>query len=190
MREKSVKLTVGRKVNYPAQGPCLVGPIVKREVAGTPVEFHQLVILDERGGTLFIPVDSASRSGLRMLLKPAEIPAVLASLTQSVTSAKDWKQRARVNSERLASGSARDLVEVVESLTALSEQKSLSIRESWMLEKAMRLLVSEISEVTKETRASVADQVRDALKQPRVPDGNPAGGAKPRERHNGSPHRG
>jgi CarD family transcriptional regulator len=88
----------------------------------------------------------------------------LAHLKQSETPAKDWKQRARDNSRRLTSGSAMDLVEVIGSLTELSETKQLSFRESGMLNKARRLLVTEISEVLKETRAAADNQVGEALK--------------------------
>ena len=57
-----------------------------------------------------------------------------------------------------------DLVEVIGSLTELSETKQLSFRESGMLNKARRLLVTEISEVLKETRAAADNQVGEALK--------------------------
>lgn len=164
-----MKLVVGRKVNYPSQGPCLIGPVVKRMVAGRSVDFYQLTILDDSGGKLFIPVAKAGTSGLRVLMKRTDIPRLLARLTQSATSAKDWKQRARDNLRRLASGLAIDLVEVVESLTELSEKKELSFRETWMLNKARRLLVSEISEVMRETRTAVDEQVSEALKEPRTP---------------------
>ena len=50
-------------------------------------------------------------------------------------------------------GSAFDLAEVVESLTALGDIKELSFREKLMLDKAKKLLVCEISEVMSETGA-------------------------------------
>lgn len=166
----AVKLIIGRKVNYPSQGPCLIGPVVKRMVAGRSVDFYQLTILDDSGGELFIPVANAGTSGLRMLMKRTDIPTLLARLSQSATSAKDWKQRARENLRRLGSGSAIDLVDVVEPLTELSEKKELSFRETWMLKKARRLLVSEISEVMRETRTAAVDQIGQALKEPRTPE--------------------
>ena len=64
----------------------------------------------------------------------------------------------------MTSGSAFDLAEVVESLTELSTRKSLSFRESWTLERAKRLLVCEISEVTGETKSAAEEKVEQALK--------------------------
>lgn len=133
-----------------------------------PVNFYQLALLDESGGELFVPVDKAQSSGLRKLLKRSEIPKLLGQLKQTVTIAKDWKQRANENTKRLSSGSAFDLAEVVESLTALGDTKELSFREQRMLDKARRLLVCEISEVMSETLSAVEEQVNQALKAPRT----------------------
>lgn len=159
-----MKLTVGSMVVYPAQGPCLIGPVVNKEVAGIPVNFYQLSLLDERGGELFVPVEKAQTNGLRRLLKRSEIPKLLRQLSHTVSSAKDWKQRAKDNALRLASGSAFDLAEIVESLTARSATKELSFPERRMLEKARTLLVGEIAEVMKETRSAAEQQVDQALK--------------------------
>jgi CarD family transcriptional regulator len=163
-----VRLNVGNKVIYPAQGPCLIGPVVKKVVAGLPVNFYQLSLLDERGGELFVPVDKAQSNGLRRLLKRSEIPKLLSQLKHTVGAAKDWKQRARDNSLRLASGSAFDLAEIVESLTERSETKELSFQEKRTLEKARKLLVDEIAEVMEETRSATEEKVDQALKARKV----------------------
>lgn len=164
-----MRLTLGAKVNYPSQGPCLIGPVIEKVVDGRSVKFYQLAILDEGGGKVFVPVAGVKTIGLRLLLKRDEIPGLLARLKESITPVRDWKERARDNTRRLSSGSAFDLVEVVGSLTELRETKELSVRERWMLDKARRLLVTEISEVLKETRRAADDQVGEALKGPWVP---------------------
>jgi RNA polymerase-interacting CarD/CdnL/TRCF family regulator len=158
-----MKLTIGSKVIYPAQGPCLIGPIVRKEVAGQPVKFYQLSLLNENGGELFVPVEKAQTIGLRLLLKRSEIPRLLRQLKQTVSSAKDWKERAKENALRLASGSAFDLAEIVESLTARSTTKELSFPERRLLEKARTLLVGEIAEVMQETRSAAEQQIDRAL---------------------------
>jgi CarD family transcriptional regulator len=77
---------------------------------------------------------------------------------------KDWKQRASENFSRLASGSAFEVAEVVKSLTLVSEKKDLSYRESQTMEKAKRLLICEISEVTGKTKAAAEQWIDRALK--------------------------
>ncbi len=60
-------MTVGKKVVYPCQGPCLIAPAVERVVDGRLVRFYHLVVLDDRGGELFVPVDKAQAMGIRRL---------------------------------------------------------------------------------------------------------------------------
>ncbi len=157
-------LSAGNKVVYPCQGPCLIGPVVKKVVDGRPIKFYHLALLDDSGGELFVPVDKAQALGIRLLLKRSEIPKLLSRLKETAGAAKDWKQRATDNLKLLTSGSAFDLAEVVESLTELSGRKALSFRESQMLERARKLLICEISEVMGETKSAAEEHVNKALK--------------------------
>ncbi|HET9531250.1 MAG TPA: CarD family transcriptional regulator [Blastocatellia bacterium] len=157
-------LSVGKKVVYPCQGPCLIGAVVRRVVDNRAVTFYQLLILDEGGGKLFVPVDKVNAVGIRPLLKRAEIPGLLERLKRPTSTAEDSRQRARDNSRLLASGSAFDLAEIVESLTELNETKPLSIGERKTLERAKKLLVCEIAEVLRKTREEAERQVDKALR--------------------------
>jgi RNA polymerase-interacting CarD/CdnL/TRCF family regulator len=89
---------------------------------------------------------------------------LLDQLTRPAQLADDYRQRARDNSRLLASGSAFDLAEIVESLTRLGETKSLSMAERKSLEKARSLLVCEISEVVGGTKEEADRQVEEALR--------------------------
>ena len=158
-----MSLKIGAKVIYPSQGPCLIGSIVQKEIGGNAVSFYQLELLDESGGELFVPVERAKASGLRQLMSKADLPKLLDQFKQPVPSAKDWKQRGNDNLKRIASGSAFDLAEVVESLTELSATKELSFREGQMLDKARRLLVSEIAEVISKPKSAAEELIDQAL---------------------------
>jgi CarD family transcriptional regulator, regulator of rRNA transcription len=89
-----VILTVGSKVVYPCQGPCLVGAVVERSVAGEPRSFYHLIVLDDSGGELFVPVDKVRAIGIRPLAQRSDIPKLLGHLMETTKVAKDWKQRA------------------------------------------------------------------------------------------------
>lgn len=157
-------LAVGRKVVYPCQGPCIIGAVVNKLVGDRPMMFYQLIILNDTGGKLFVPVDKANSVGIRPLLNKAEIRKLLDRLKEPTQSADNCRQRARDNLKLLASGSAFDLAEVVESLTELSETKPLSVGERKTLERAKNLLVCEISEVLGETKEEATEQIDNALK--------------------------
>jgi len=154
---------VGNKVVYPNQGPCLIGAVVEKVIGGTPTNFYRLAVLDGSGGELFIPVDNMRELGIRRLLEKSEIPKLLAQLKKSASPVKNWKQRVIDNTKLLASGSAFDLANIVESLTQLSAAKPLSLRDRQMLERARKILVCEISEVTGETRDATEEQIDKAL---------------------------
>jgi RNA polymerase-interacting CarD/CdnL/TRCF family regulator len=157
-------LTVGNKVVYPAQGPCLIGAVVNRIVDGRQMMFYQLIVLNNGGGKMFVPVDNVQAVGIRPLLRKTEIPKLMDRLKQPTQAAENCKQRARDNLKLLASGSAFDLAKVVESLTELSETKKLSFGEHRLLDRARALLVYEISEVIGETKEEVEQQLDMALK--------------------------
>lgn len=160
----SAALKAGDKVVYPGHGPCGIGRLVDRVVGGSSMMFYHLTVLDETGGDLFIPVEKASATGLRLLIKKSEIPELLAHLKKGASSAESWKERAADNMKLLATGSAFDLAEIIASLTELSDRRSLTLGESGTLARARRLLVCEISEVTEETKTIAEEQVDQALR--------------------------
>jgi CarD family transcriptional regulator len=164
-KEDRVILTSGNKVIYPSQGPCLIGPVIKKVIDGRPVSFYQLALLDDSGGELFVPVDKVQNIGIRPMLNMSDIPKVLGQLKGPSGADKGWKQRADDNLKLLTSGSAFDLAEIVKSLTKLSEKRMLSFRESQTLEKARKLLIGEISEVMGETKSAAEEQINNALKE-------------------------
>ncbi|HSB09301.1 MAG TPA: hypothetical protein VLM38_07290 [Blastocatellia bacterium] len=125
--------------------------------------FYHLIVLDESGGELFIPVEKAMAIGVRLLMKKSEIPKLLAHLQKSATMADNWKQRAKDNAKLFASGSPFDLAEIVASLSELSYTRSLTVGESGTLGKARRLLTCEISEVMGETKIAAEEQLDQAL---------------------------
>jgi RNA polymerase-interacting CarD/CdnL/TRCF family regulator len=162
--ENRVILTSGNKVIYPYQGPCLIGPVIKKVIDGSPISFYRLALLDDSGGELFVPVDKVQSIGIRPLLNRSDIPKLLDLLQEPSGADKDWRQRAVDNSKLFTSGSTFDLAEVVKSLTMLGRKKELSFRESQTLEKAKKLLIVEISEVMGETKSAAEEQIDEALK--------------------------
>jgi RNA polymerase-interacting CarD/CdnL/TRCF family regulator len=97
------------------------------------------------------------------LLKKPDIEKLLDQLKKPSKASADRKQRVRDNLKLLSSGSAFDLAEIVESLTELVEAKSLSQGERGTLDRAKRLLICEIAEVTGDSKEEVEERVDRAL---------------------------
>ena len=161
-------LLVGSTVVYPGQGPCRIGRAVKKVVDGRVMMFYHLTVLDGRGVELFVPVEKACAIGVRLLLKESEIPELLAHLRKGAKPADHWRQRADDNLKLFNSGSLFDLAEVVASLSELRENKPLSLGESGTLDRAKRLLVCEISEVTGEPKTMVEEHLDQVLNEKTV----------------------
>ncbi len=158
-----MQLEVGNTIVYPNQGPCLIQSIVERMVMDKPMSFYQLLVLDEEGGNLFVPVEKALTIGIRRLLDLSAIPRLLTQLQEPAQPATLWKQRAADNQKLFASGSAFDLATVIQSLTQLSLTKSLSFGESKTLERAKKLLIGELAEVLCLAKEKVEAKIDQAL---------------------------
>ena len=162
-------LSIGEKIILPSHGPCLIDAVVNKLVGGTSATYYRLAPLEDSGGELFIPVDKITALGIRQLVGRSEIPKLLGRLgheakkTLLPATARNWKQRAIDHSKLLASGSAFDLAEVVESLTELNETRALAPHDRQTLERAKKLLVCEIAEVLGETKTAVEERVDKAL---------------------------
>jgi CarD family transcriptional regulator len=159
---------IGDKVVYPSQGPCLIDAVVTKAIGGDPTRFYRLSMLGDSRDTVLVPVGKLGTLHVRHLLAKSEIPKLLGHLENSPLAAKNWKQRAIDNAKLLASGSAFDLAEIVESLTELGEAKALLPRDRQMLEKARKFLICEISEVMEESRGTAEGQIDRALESKRT----------------------
>ena len=159
---------IGDKVVYPSQGPCLIDAVITKTIAGDPSSFYRLSLLDDSQNSILVPVEKIRTLHVRYLLAKSEIPKLLGHLENSPLAAKNWKQRGIDNARLLASGSAFDLAEIVESLTDLREAKALLPRDRQTLDKARKFLICEISEVMEESRDTAEGKIDKALESKRT----------------------
>ena len=180
-------VTAGDKIVYPSQGPCLIGPMVVKLIDDAPVSFVQLILLNDGGGELFVPVSKLSSVGIRRLLEVSEVPKLFDRLREPAKIPDTWRERKLNNGRLLASGSADDLSQVVESLTDAGEYKSLSFGEGKVLEKAKKLLVCEVAEVMGFSREEAERQIDGALDARREVTRNATGSKKKSPRRSNDP---
>jgi CarD family transcriptional regulator len=159
-----MRLSVGKKIVYPAQGPCIIGSIVNRTIGDQQLPFYQLTVLNNGSMNLFVPVNKAEKLGIRPLLKREKIPMLLEQLMQPAKTTGNWKERNLYNLKLFAAGSAFDLAEVIQSLTESRENKTLAFGENKTLERARELLICELSLVLREARVNAEKLVDEALK--------------------------
>ena len=155
---------IGDKVIYPNHGLGTIERIETKTIMGTTCGFYQLRMANET--TVFVPVDNVDGVGLRRAITDTEVERLFDLLGDGkIDSHQNWKGRFKDNSDRMRTGSIYDVVEVLKSLTFLSKGKSLSFREKRMLDRAKFLIISEVSEVMRETAAAIEGRVDRALER-------------------------
>ncbi len=157
-----MRLSVGSKISYPLQGPCLVGPVVTKVVGGERAKFHQFIPLGDGGAEFFVPFGRAPAAGVRRLLEKSEIPEIFDRLAQAPPPAANGKFRAQDQLRLFASGAALDLADVIALLTDIAGINRFH-GGGGLLEKARRLLAREIAEVMGESESDAEARIDEAL---------------------------
>lgn len=154
---------IGDKAVYPAHGVGVISGIESKEVAGTKMDFYVVQIISS-GARLMVPTTATSRIGLRSLSDEGALRNVYSILRNPRrVSQRAWNRRFREFNDKLRTGSISDVAEVVRDLSSLKQDKPLSFGEKNMLEKALGMVVSEISAAEARNEGEVADEVNKLL---------------------------
>ena len=153
---------VGDKVIYPNHGLGIVERIEDKTILGTTCGFYHLRIV-ANDTTVLVPVSNVDGVGLRRAISDDEVERLFGLLGDGkIDNHQNWKGRFKDNSDKMRSGSIYEVADVLKSLTFLAKSKSLSFREKRMLDRAKFLIISEVSEVMRETALAIEGRVDNA----------------------------
>ena len=156
---------VGDKVIYPNHGLGIVERIEEKTILGTTCGFYHLRIV-ANDTTVLVPVSNVDGVGLRRAINDDDVERLFGLLGDGqIDNHQNWKGRFKDNSDKMRSGSIYEVADVLKNLTFLSKSKSLSFREKRMLDRAKFLVVSEISEVVRESAVAIEGRVDRALER-------------------------
>ena len=156
---------VGDKVIYPNHGLGIVERIEEKTILGTTCGFYHLRIVANETIVL-VPLANVDGVGLRRAISDEEVERLFGLLGDGkIDNHQNWKGRFKDNSDKMRSGSIYDVADVLKSLTFLAKSKSRSFREKRMLDRAKFLIISEVSEVMRETAAEIETRVDAALER-------------------------
>ena len=156
---------VGDKVIYPNHGLGIVERIEDKTILGTTCGFYHLRIV-ANDTTVLVPVTNVDGVGLRRAIGDQEVDRLFGLLGDGkIDNHQNWKGRFKDNSDKMRSGSIYEVADVLKSLTFLAKSKSLSFREKRMLDRAKFLIISEVSEVMRESAPAIEAQVDHALER-------------------------
>ena len=135
---------IGDKIVYPMHGAGVIEKIEEKEILG---QMRQYYVLKVPCGDMkiMIPVDTSDEIGVRTIMGADEIQNVVAVLEAASTEMpNNWNRRYRENMEKLKTGQALEVAEVVRNLTRTDRVKKLSAGEKKMLTNARQILLSEM----------------------------------------------
>ncbi len=160
-----LEFEVGDKVIYPNHGLGVIEKIEEKTILGSTCGFSSLRMASSET-TVLVPLDNVDDVGLRRAIADTEVRRLFLRIGDGkIDSHQNWKGRFKDNSDKMRTGSIRDVIDVLKSLNFLSKSKNLSFREKRMLDRAKFLVVSEIAEVTGDVSETIEDKVEKALER-------------------------
>ncbi len=145
---------------YPAHGVGMIEAIETKSIGGIDQSFYVMRIL-KTDMTIMIPTANSRNVGLRSIISQEEVDQVLLILQERDVelTTQTWNRRYREYMDKIKTGSAFEVAEVLRDLFLLRGDKDLSYGERKMMDTAMGLLVKEISLARKVEEAAVVAQI-------------------------------
>jgi CarD family transcriptional regulator, regulator of rRNA transcription len=137
---------VGDLMVYPAHGVGRIMAFENLEIMGMTADFCVIQILDNEM-TIRVPMSNMETVGIRNIIDETQVDQVFKILKQKKRRAnkQTWNRRQRDYTEKIKTGSAFEIAEVLRDLYSLKNKKELSFGERKMLDTAQSLLVKELS---------------------------------------------
>jgi Transcriptional regulators, similar to M. xanthus CarD len=136
---------VGDKVVHPNHGAGQVTGIKEQDLLE---QYHRYYVIDLAvdDRTLMIPVSKAKEIGLRSISQEAVLSQVWHTLSAAAkTLLDDYKKRQERIQEKLKTGEAIKVAEVIRDLSALKREDHLTSFDTRLLERAQQFLSSEVA---------------------------------------------
>lgn len=145
---------------YPAHGVGQIEAIETKSIGGQDQSFYVMRII-KTGMTIMIPTATSQNVGLRSIISAEEAEQVWKILLDRdiPLTSQTWNRRYREYMEKIKTGSAFEVAEVLRDLYLLRGDKELSYGERKMLDTAMELLAKEISLARNMEEAAVVAQI-------------------------------
>ncbi len=149
---------IGDKVVHPAHGAGLVTGIKKEDLLD---QYHRYYIIDLAADhrTLMIPVSKAEEIGLRSISQGAALSRVWRTLGAAAEALPDDHRRRQERiQEKLKTGDAIRVAEVIRDLSALKREGHLTSFDTRLLDRARQFLAYEVA-LVKGVQVSEAERM-------------------------------
>ncbi len=134
----------GDTVVYPHHGAGRILEVVEQDFQGEPRRYYSIQIL-HNDMTVMVPVDGVGKTGIRPVISEPEVEEVLGVLRDDPTRMPmNWNHRVKHNREKIKTGDALEIADVLRNLALRDHEKGLSTGEKQMYGKVKSILASEL----------------------------------------------
>jgi CarD family transcriptional regulator len=144
----STLFEVGEKIVHPMHGAGLIKKIEEKEILGKKKKYYELDLVLTKLDRVLIPVESTLEVGLRKVVDPERVSEILEVLQDETVELKEkvtnWSAAYQKNLLELKTGDVIKIAQVYKTLYVRNRKKKLSSRDSDLMERARKLIVSEI----------------------------------------------
>jgi CarD family transcriptional regulator len=139
-------LKIGDQAVYPAHGVGEVTAIENREILGHKQTFY-IVRMLANGMTIMVPTNNVGNVGLRAVIGKDQVDRVFKTLRKqdSPVATTTWNRRYREYMEKISTGGALEVAEVLRDLYLVKGDKDLSFCELKLWDTARELLIKELA---------------------------------------------
>lgn len=135
----------GSMVVHPLHGAGVIELIEEKEVLGQ-IRKYYVIKISSSNMRVMVPVNSAEKVGLRIIIDEKEVNKVLEVLKGDADeNIVDWKMRYSINLDKIKSGSIYKVAEVARALSIRSKERGLSSGEKRLFDSACQLIISELA---------------------------------------------
>ena len=153
---------VGDKVVYPLHGAGIIEAIEDKNILGRQEAYYIIKMPGEV--KVMVPTAKAKEIGVRDIIDKNTASNVFKVLTTDSTEmSMNWNKRYRDNMDKMKSGDAYQIADVVRNLSFKQKEKGLSTGEKKMLLNAKQILVSELTLAGSQSQDDIENLVDDTI---------------------------
>ncbi|MBJ8031015.1 MULTISPECIES: CarD family transcriptional regulator [Bacillus] len=135
---------IGDNIVYPMQGAGIIKAIEEKEISGEKQQYY-VIKMSASNMEVMIPTGKILSSNIRPVTDITALTHII-DIFQHGESDRllTWKQRYKVNTDKIKTGKIQEGAEVVRDLMRMQKEKALNASEKKMLDNAHEFLISEL----------------------------------------------
>ncbi|WP_202171347.1 CarD family transcriptional regulator [Bacillus sp. USDA818B3_A] len=135
---------IGDNIVYPMHGAGIIKAIEEKEISGEKQQYYVIKMLIGNMQVM-IPTGEIMSSRIRPVTDITALKHIISIFHQGESDRLlPWKQRYKVNTDKIKTGKIQECTEVVRDLMRMKKEKALNTSEKKMLDNAHEFLISEL----------------------------------------------